>query len=1116
LLRAETEAGGNDLFLPLALFRLLLFRYLIAASQLISPASNRNPEPIMKLMRQTILYLREGTSDKVYEVDLCETGPERYVVNFRYGRRGANLKESTKTVKPVPLAAAEKIFNELVAAKTKKGYRDISSGQTSSASTRKQSTHSDADARAQAVLNRLNEAGGSGLQQVIRKLTGQEKWPLERVIWRAGELKLRAAAPALISLIGSGNALRDYCIAWSLGWLGDQSAVSALGRLYDDPSRPDFVRRIAGEALLKLMNESQRAQFQSETIARLPITLREPALNGNAERFALELNNYLTGGSHKRYEALDTIYLIDNEHVRPALLELLRTAPLRPNYFQRIRHIFKAAEYRRDAEVFGLIAYRFEKERAMYRAWYDSHYWSSQNAEMHGTTIYGKKDEIKKPDAKFAYGDQTRLYLRRRVWRTLRRLGELGDADYVKMAVGVLLPFTDADAHESKESTFYGYDRTTWRSVVKSRVRWDSFAGYFAFNHILYLNSLRYELKPGTIAWRCSGSYKPGGAEPKNREEAFPKLWEENPVGLLHLLSESSCHPVHAFAVKALMACREFCAQLDAEAIVMLLGRPYEVTAKFGFELAQSRYRSDDPDFRLALAVADCCVAEARAEAYRWIEAGREKFLADSGWLFALTTCQTGETRAFARKLLRSSVLDETVSRALIVRLIAFLLTLDSTQSATAKDITETLRQCFSPQLRGIGMNVVLDLLAHPMIEVQEFGGQILLDHETPASALPEEIIHSLIASQYETMRGIGIRLLGELPEETLLQRGGLLVALSTHELADVRQSSRLVIRKVCGGSHPEFAGQLAALFIEMLLQREPHAGVHAHLAKLLRADLGDEWLAETDQETIQRLLQVRSAAAQDFAGWLLKTKMAQDEKLADGFVTYQIARLSNHEIKSVREAAQALFISVINRFRRATNPAGCDEELMQAVHLLDSKWDDARKFYFAAFREHFTAAEFTPSVLVSICDSARADAQQFGRELITRYFAESDGQEYLLKLSEHPSADLQTFVTNYLERYAVNDPARLRGLKHYFISVLSRVNRARVAKSRVLTFLSAEAAKSEEAAQIVAEILTRQSVTLAIGDRAAAIETMAQIRRCYEAVSLPIQLKPVQVRHAV
>src|SRR5688572_11347231 len=80
----------------------------------------------MKLVRQTVLVYREGSSDKVYEVDLCEVGDGSYVVNFRYGRRGASLKEGVKTASPVPLAAAEKVFQDLVSSKTKKGYREVS------------------------------------------------------------------------------------------------------------------------------------------------------------------------------------------------------------------------------------------------------------------------------------------------------------------------------------------------------------------------------------------------------------------------------------------------------------------------------------------------------------------------------------------------------------------------------------------------------------------------------------------------------------------------------------------------------------------------------------------------------------------------------------------------------------------------------------------------------------------------------------------------------------------------------------------------------------------------------------------------------------------------------
>src|SRR5918993_1124374 len=79
----------------------------------------------MKLIRQTVLVYREGSSDKVYEVDLCEIGAESYVVNFRYGRRGSRLKEGVKTVSPVPRLDAEKVFQDLVSSKTRKGYREI-------------------------------------------------------------------------------------------------------------------------------------------------------------------------------------------------------------------------------------------------------------------------------------------------------------------------------------------------------------------------------------------------------------------------------------------------------------------------------------------------------------------------------------------------------------------------------------------------------------------------------------------------------------------------------------------------------------------------------------------------------------------------------------------------------------------------------------------------------------------------------------------------------------------------------------------------------------------------------------------------------------------------------
>ena len=76
----------------------------------------------MRLIKQSFLYFKEGNSDKVYEIDLCDVGNDKYVVNFRYGRRGAQLKEGSKTPVPVNLADAEKIYDSLETEKLNKGY----------------------------------------------------------------------------------------------------------------------------------------------------------------------------------------------------------------------------------------------------------------------------------------------------------------------------------------------------------------------------------------------------------------------------------------------------------------------------------------------------------------------------------------------------------------------------------------------------------------------------------------------------------------------------------------------------------------------------------------------------------------------------------------------------------------------------------------------------------------------------------------------------------------------------------------------------------------------------------------------------------------------------------
>ncbi|MET0406193.1 MAG: HEAT repeat domain-containing protein, partial [Cystobacter sp.] len=412
----------------------------------------------MKLLTQARLLFQEGKSDKVYEVDLLEVSPGQCVVNFRYGRRGASLKDGTKTPAPVPEAEARKVFDKLVQSKVTSGYQpEGAPGSTAApppptpAAPPLPPLAPGEDPRERVLLEQLRRAASTPVASTVsrwfrRNNTRAPKTrSLERIVWRLGELRVRAAEPLLLPLLERATPLRAYCIVAALGRLGSEASVPTLGRLYADPSTPDMVRRMATEALLQLSDEATRAEFRRDEQQKLPAALRLRLEKPDAPGFGEVLEEHLSSGSEEALAVLEPLYRVDAELARPAFLKALRTLPFQVASVRVLRHLFKMAEYRRDGEVFGLIAWRYEKERPL----------GSQYVR--------------------AFRRETRQYLRRRVWRTLRELGEAQSPEYVRMAVGVLLPFQDTDALAS--STF-----RTGRDERHSGAWWP----YWAFNQVLY------------------------------------------------------------------------------------------------------------------------------------------------------------------------------------------------------------------------------------------------------------------------------------------------------------------------------------------------------------------------------------------------------------------------------------------------------------------------------------------------------------------------------------------------------------------------------------------------------------------------------------------------------
>ena len=223
----------------------------------------------MNLIKRSTLHSQHNP-ESIYEVNLSEVEEWKYDVSFIYIEFNNYSARDTKTKQPVSLSEAEKIFYRFIRDKHKRGYVNVF--QTSDDSMSITKPFFDDVERKRVILERLENKKPS-------------KWKLDRAIWRAGELNIKEATPLLINLLGTGEALRDYCIAWSLGWCGDKSTIPVLTELYENPETPEFVSRIAFEALLKLADEGTKATLQMDLIASLPLELGRLARTTSQEIF---------------------------------------------------------------------------------------------------------------------------------------------------------------------------------------------------------------------------------------------------------------------------------------------------------------------------------------------------------------------------------------------------------------------------------------------------------------------------------------------------------------------------------------------------------------------------------------------------------------------------------------------------------------------------------------------------------------------------------------------------------------------------------------------------------------------------------------------------------------
>ncbi|MGN6108209.1 MAG: hypothetical protein ACTHU0_24090 [Kofleriaceae bacterium] len=982
----------------------------------------------MRVIDQARLAFREGSSDKVYEIDLVEVVPGQHVVNFRFGRRGSALTDGTKTATPVPLAKARAIYDKLLAEKLAGGYRAIGapgSAPPSPEGSPHAGTGADDAADDDALIAQLRRGHrGDG--------------PLGPVVWRVADRDLRAAEPALLELIdvaprGVAAPAWQYTVIGALVRCGSSASLRTLAGIADDAKRPRHVRDVARLAIARI--DPARGRELARPLLAPPLAAaldrRDP---GALARAAEEL---LASDPVRAQAAAVALLLLGDPIARPVIFALARIARLSNPEAAVVRTLFRFAELLRDGELYALCARRI-----------DAH--------------TGERP----------FGPLTVRYFRRRVARVLRRLGRAGSPDYVRLASALLLSYSEDDAQPELVTSSGSYDR---------------FARYHALNDVVYGRSPRYERAHHDHAtWRCKTGHAPGGRVPDVREERFPERWDAAPEALWHLLVAGRAAPVLELATRALVDHRAFVDAVPDEQVAEVLAGGHPVAQRFAFRAAERRAMSV-PLARGALASE---LVEAHAWVLAWIARHPESAAADPEVIALLLTGRTAAVRESGLSLLRGRALPDAIARSAAARSIAVLLGLDPAAegaAARAAGSTAALLQVLEAPLRTLAAEVLRDLARHPLAALGELAGELALRH-LQRDRLPGDLIDLLLASPHPTVRTLGGRLLATTPVEIAKDDLDALELFATSANRELREATRGLLGELAR-RYPEIARTLAGRLLDGLLRPQPD-GAPAHVVSLLRDELAAA-LPALPSAAILRLIGALSPHARE-AGGLLLLQLDPDQLGLD-----DLARLASHEVLAIRRGAWSLAERSVARYRIAP---------VAVSRLIDSPWEDTRAFASALIRDQL-AEHLTADAIIAICDSIRPEVQQLGKALLHERFQTADAGRYLVRLAEHPSTNLQLLVSGLLEHHVAGDLERLRALAPYLVTILSQVNRGRVAKQRVIQLIAREAARSREAAELLAPILDRQSATVAIEQKHPLIATMVEVRAAFPEVPLPIEI---------
>ncbi|MCS4304838.1 WGR domain-containing protein [Chryseobacterium sp. BIGb0232] len=1111
----------------------------------------------MKIIKQTKLFFHEGKSDKVYEIDLCEINPDAFIVNFRYGRRGAALKEGTKTPEFVSIEKAGNIFDQLEKEKRNKGYQsevevfvELPSLETLNV-----------DSKEGVMLKRLEDA----IQGINSFKT---EWKTSRVIWKAAQMEIKEATPYILKLATKGDEMQLYASIFAIRRLKIVQASELLHSIAHSTRHKQYIKNVAFDALLTINEGSELEKNVSELLESLPSEIRYAIDKGDYESLK---KHYTEKFSKKeKTDELVSLYLLSKAY--PSLVEIIENVmwqiPFEVPYFRNIRAIYKLARFRDDAQILGMLSFLFEKKTPTFNrtASLDKESWNqTQYFYQFGDYINVRK-ELSHNESRLAFSNFTKLYFQKNGFFYLKELGKQNEAKkYLRFAVNALIQYSDEDYTSANRRPLSVYGTYDWQSsryhytvvdfpecyqslllttilfgndrtrkmdsrlqfYLKKEEFWSS-DYYYQENKVTKIESVTnsnpvssedssVKKQDGALGniintfKNIFGSNKEKQTDPQSiqeeaviqpevsasRSELYPEFWDGMPEAYIQLLMQGKMDRVMRFAYENLSVHPDYknlLSKIEPEMMIRLLNKSSKYPRNLGFDALEKR----ETELRQKESFVAQILVSGHEKARNWakvnIENNTQYFLSSIDFMAILVMNSRKESNEFINNLLQKASLSEDRQKAVLGKVIVQLIALENNEEndKIAEAATKKLKITASSNFSEISWDIIAQLLTSPLNNNRFLASEILLSksQKYPVTEIPISIIELLLNNENESIRQNGISLLQQYPKEEIGKNWPQILQLLSSGYKEVTESVLSLNDRF--ESQPEIQQQTIGRLFDVLMAEQKFENSHQlfrdYLDKMIvkyKNDIPVKWMI--------RLVFANSVKNQLFGFELLK-KVNDDSR----FTLKQVIALANHEFLEVRQWSWSFYKNNVERIKSDRN---------HALGILDAKWDDSRAFAFHFFQTEFTEEDWDTDCLVGIADSVRPDVETFGKNLIMKFFKKEQGLEYLTKLSQHPSQNIQLFVTSYLEEYATDNPEKLKELEFYFRSVLSRVNRARTAKNRIFTFLEKEGRKNTESAEIVSKILDDLSATTAIQDKAKCINIISELKMIYPQLNVHLQL---------